>query len=170
MTDSALPRHRPQGRPPLAKALRSLVGALIGIGAIAGIEQFVLNDTDLVMIIGAFGATAVLVYGAPTSPVFAGHVISALIGVAVFMAVGEANWLSASLAVAVAIFAMQMTHSLHPPGGASALIAITASPQIHALGFLYVVYPVGLGALTLLSVALVVNNIRTDRAWPEFWY
>ncbi|HHB80481.1 MAG TPA: HPP family protein [Aliiroseovarius sp.] len=155
--------------------MRTFIGTLLGIGLVGAMEQFVLNDSGLIYVIGAFGATAVLVYAAPFSPlahpynVLIGHIISAAIGVSVFAMIGEANWLSAALAVSLAIFAMQMTGSLHPPGGASALIAIVSSPQIHALGYFYVLYPVAAGALILLAVAWQVNNAGAARRWPERW-
>ena len=156
--------------------LRSLIGAFLGIGAIAMVAQYYLSDADLTLVIGAFGATSVLVYGAPFSPlaqpynVLVGHLVSAAIGVAVFQFIGEANWLSAALAVSLAIVAMQMTRSVHPPGGATALIAVVASQEIHNLGFLYILYPVGLGAVILVGVAFVTNNIRSERRWPIFWF
>jgi CBS-domain-containing membrane protein len=75
--------------------------------------------------------------------------------------------LAGPLAVATAIVLMQFTKTLHPPGGATALIAVAGSEQIHRLGFLYVLTPVGLGALLLLLVALVVNNIPYTRRYPE---
>lgn len=147
----------------------------MGIGALGLVLQFAIGEADLTLMIGTFGATAVLVYGVPYSPlaqpynVVFGHIISALIGVTVFQIVGEANWLSAALAVSLAIAAMQFTRSVHPPGGATALIAIVASPQIHDLGFLYVIYPVALGAVLLVGIALITNNVGKDRRWPIFW-
>lgn len=74
------------------------------------------------------------------------------------------------MAVATAIAAMHATKSLHPPGGATALIAVIGSGKVHALGFLYVVIPVGLGATAMLVVALVVNNLCAPRRYPEFWW
>ena len=168
-------RHTHSPRPPLATALLSLVGGFLGIAAIGVIDQIVLDDTDLALVIGAFGATAVLVFGAPGSPlaqpwnVLVGHLISAAIGVAAYQVFG-AGWLAAALAVSLAIFAMQMTRSLHPPGGASALIAVAGSQTVHDLGFLYPLFPVAAGAMVLIAVALVVNNIGPDRRWPIFWY
>lgn len=167
--------HHRIHRPPIADALRSFVGAFLGIGSVAFMDQFLLADSDLAYVIGAFGATAVLVFAAPASPlaqpwnVVVGHVVSALIGVALFQLLGP-SWLAAALAVSLAIFAMQMTRSTHPPGGASALIAVAGSPQIHDLGFLYALFPVAAGALVLVGVALITNNFRAYRRWPEAWY
>ncbi|MBT3359090.1 MAG: HPP family protein [Rhodospirillales bacterium] len=171
----ANPHPRPAPTPP-SKILRAFIGAFLGIGTIALIDQNFLSDGDLTLVIGAFGATSVLVYGAPHSPlaqpynVIVGHLVSAAIGVSVFQFIGEANWLSAALAVSLAIAAMQATRSVHPPGGASALIAVVASPEIHSLGFLYTLYPVGLGAAILVGVAWVTNNVRSDQRWPAFWF
>ena len=71
--------------------------------------------------------------------------------------------------MATAIAVMHATKTLHPPGGATALIAVIGSSKIHALGYLYAVIPVGLGALMMLVVALLVNNIPQTRKYPEFW-
>jgi CBS-domain-containing membrane protein len=64
---------------------------------------------------------------------------------------------------------MHATKTLHPPGGATALIAVIGSNKIHALGYLYALVPVGLGAFVMLVVALLVNNIPKTRKYPEFW-
>jgi CBS-domain-containing membrane protein len=75
-------------------------------------------------------------------------------------------WLTAPLAVAGSIVAMQYTKTLHPPGGATALIAITGSEKIKALGYWYVLSPVLSGATILLIVALIFNNMTPDRKYP----
>ena len=176
MNDQKPAQHHHSPRPPLKQIIRSVVGAFLGIGAVAALDQMFLSDSDLIFVIGAFGATAVLIYGAPYSPlaqpynVMVGHLISAVIGVAAFQLVGEVSWISAALAVSLAIAAMQVTRSVHPPGGASALIAVTASEQVHDLGFLYALYPVGLGALVLVVIALITNNLLNEKKWPIFWY
>lgn len=128
------------------------------------------------MIIGSFGASAVLIYGAVRSPLaqprnlFGGHVLSALVGVAFFSVFPSELWLASALAVSTAIALMHATKTLHPPGGATALIAVIGGDSIHSLGFLYVLFPVASGVLIMLIVALVVNNIPTRRRYPEFWF
>lgn len=154
----------------------SWIGAFLGIIPMAYLDDRLFVRSDLVMIIGSFGASAVLVYGAIRSPlaqprnVLGGHIISALIGVAVYKLLPHQLWLASPLAVATAIAAMHATKTLHPPGGATALIAVTGSPKIHAMGFLYVVIPVGMGALIMIIVALLVNNLSQHRRYPEFWF
>ena len=78
-------------------------------------------------------------------------------------------WVAASLGVSLAIAAMLVTKTLHPPGGATALIAVIGGKKIHDLGFLYAFVPAGLGALILLIVALLVNNLARNRRYPEYW-
>ncbi|KUG27375.1 membrane protein, hpp family [hydrocarbon metagenome] len=153
----------------------SFVGAFAGISAVGFLHAGLLDATGLGLLIGSFGATAVLVYGAVKSPlaqprnVLFGHVLSALAGVAAQQALGEVVWLAAALAVASAIAVMHLTKTLHPPGGATALIAVIGGDSVHALGYLYALVPAGLGATVLVLVALVVNNIPKNRRYPEFW-
>jgi len=71
--------------------------------------------------------------------------------------------------VATAIAMMHVTKTLHPPGGATALIAVIGSNKIHGLGYLYTIIPVGVGAVIMLIVALLVNNIPKTRKYPDFW-
>ncbi len=153
----------------------SWIGAFLGIAAVAFINYNKIEDTDMVMIIGSFGASAVLIYGAIKSPLaqprnlIGGHVFSAIIGVASFQIFHSHMWLASSVAVATAIAFMHATKTLHPPGGATALIAVIGSEKIHDLGYLYAIIPVGLGAVIMLVVALLVNNISKTRRYPEFW-
>ena len=65
---------------------------------------------------------------------------------------------------------MHLTRTLHPPGGATALIAVIGSDKIHAAGFTYVLIPCTVGPLLLLVVALLVNNLARTRRYPEIWW
>jgi len=99
-------------------------------------------------------------------------VICALVGVTCHKLVPDLLWLSAALSVAWAIVLMQVTKTLHPPGGATALIANIGSPKIQALGYFYVISPVLSGVLILFLVALVFNNVTRHRKYPKNreWY
>ena len=159
-----------------SEILWSWVGAFCGISAVAFLNYNLFSDTDLVFIIGSFGASAVLIYGAVRSPLaqprnlIGGHIISAIIGVIAFKLFQPHLWFAASLSVATAIAAMHATKTLHPPGGATAMIAVIGSQKIHDLGFYYVLMPVGAGALIMLIIALLINNLCKTRKYPEFWF
>jgi len=151
----------------------SWIGSFIGILAISIFHRDILNDSDLTLVIGSFGASAVLVYGAVHSPLaqprnlIGGHILSALVGVVSFKLFSGNILFCSAFAVATSILVMQLTLTLHPPGGATALIAVIGSGQIHDLGFLYVLYPVASGAFILLIIAVVVNNIPHHRHYPD---
>lgn len=151
-------------------------GALLGIGLCSFISSYFFEPAGFTLLIGSFGASAVLVYAAVKSPLaqprnlIFGHVISALVGVACYQAFGSIIWLASAMAVSIAIMAMLATKTLHPPGGATALIAVTGGAGINKLGYLYVLFPVAAGTVILLLVALAVNRLSADRKYPEYWF
>jgi len=153
----------------------SWIGAFIGIGFISFANYNIFEKIDLLMIVGSFGASAVLIYGAIKSPLaqprnlVGGHVLSALVGVAANQIFHSSMWLATAVAVSTAIAVMHATRTLHPPGGATALIAVIGGEKIHKLGFLYALFPVGGGVMIMLIIALLVNNIPKNRRYPEFW-
>ncbi len=172
-------RGTTRGSPPRvswSEVIWSWVGSLLGIGAVALVNRALFSGTDHLFMIGSFGASAVLVFGAPKSPLaqprnlVGGHLLSAATGVLCFDMLGDFPIMAEAMAVATAIALMHLSRTLHPPGGATALIAVAGSEELHALGYLYVLMPVGLGAVVLLAVALLVNNLNPQRRYPEVWY
>ncbi len=172
-------RGTPNGSPPRVnnkEILWSWIGAFLGIALVAWVDHFFFEGSDLSLMIGSFGASAVLVYGAVRSPLaqprnlMGGHILSAIVGVACWKLFHQYPWLAEAVAVATAIALMHITRTLHPPGGATALIAVIGSAGIHKLGFIYVLIPATLGPLILLVVALLVNNIPESRRYPEIWF
>ncbi|WP_420264676.1 HPP family protein [Candidatus Magnetominusculus dajiuhuensis] len=159
----------------VSEILWSWISAFCGIGVVAFINYNILGGTDKILLVGSFGASAVLLYGAPKSPLaqprnlMGGHMLSALVGVASYQVLHDNLWLASAIAVSTAIALMHATRTLHPPGGATALIAVISGKNIHDLGFLYALMPVGAGAAVMLVVALIVNNIPGNRRYPEFW-
>jgi CBS-domain-containing membrane protein len=151
----------------------AFLGSFIGIGIIAYIQSKTLLHSDVVYLIGSFGASSVLVYGVIQSPLaqprnlVGGHLVSAIVGVTISKFIPDILWLTAPLAVSISIVLMQVTKTLHPPGGATALIAIIGSPKITNLGYWYVVYPVLSGVLILLVVAVIFNNMTANRSYPN---
>ncbi|GEP94314.1 HPP family protein [Chitinophaga cymbidii] len=152
----------------------SFTGAFMGVGLIGGLNHFLLPVRDNLFVIGSFGASAVLVYGHAHSPlaqprnVIGGHVLSALVGVTCCMLIRSPDlmWLSGALAVAFSIVVMQVTKTVHPPGGATALLAVAGSEKIKHLGYLYALSPVASGVFLLLLIAFIVNNIPENRNYP----
>ena len=146
-------------------AFWSFVSGSLGILAIFKITDLVGHQ----LLIGSFGASAVLLFGATDSPLaqprnlIGGHVVSACVAVLMVALFGSSPR-TIAMGVGLAIFVMNLTHTTHPPGGATALIGIqgAAGP-----GFIFV--PVLAGALILLAAALFTNNIVYHRTYPRHW-
>ena len=152
--------------------LWSFLGSFCGIWAIAELgAQLEMHITDVLFLVGSFGASAVLVYGAPQAEfsqprnLIYGHLISAFIGVSVYQYLPADFSIAAALAVALSILAMQLSNTLHPPGGATALIAVIGHEQIHDMGYYYVIAPIGAGSLILFVIALLLSKISSDESW-----
>ena len=165
-------------RKPLNEIALSCIGAFLGIYLISVIHQLMNIDTlNHIYLVGSFGASAVLIYGAPQAEfsqprnLIGGHIISAIIGVTLFQYLSFDIAILGSLAVSLSIVAMHLTRTLHPPGGATALIAVIGTEQIHHLGFMYVISPIFSGAVILLFVALFINNLSSSqqRHYPRYW-
>eukprot|EP00457_Paulinella_chromatophora_P010039 gb/GEZN01010126.1/.p1 GENE.gb/GEZN01010126.1/~~gb/GEZN01010126.1/.p1 ORF type:complete len:287 (+),score=26.53 gb/GEZN01010126.1/:154-1014(+) len=167
-------------RPP-RQTLRSMAWAHLGAMVGIFVPLYLMSALSLVekqaltLSIGSFGASAVLVYAAPKAPLsqprnlLIGHTSSAFIGVACYKLFGDNYWLSGTMAVSCAITVMNLTESLHPPGGATAYIASIPTPLIRNLGWRYVAVPVFSTASFMCLVALVINNYPRGRSYPLFW-
>jgi CBS domain-containing membrane protein len=104
--------------------------------------------------------------------VILGHCVSALAGVMVrYFAnhTGMDPFATAALAVSLAIGGMRLAKAIHPPGGATALIAVTGGPGIYKLGFAYALTASG-AAFILVGVGVLLNNLCPQRRYPLNWF
>lgn len=163
---------------PLSEIFWAWVGGFTGIFAVWWLNNYMGIQKDANMfLIGSFGASAVLIYGVPMGEfsqprnLVGGHVISALVGVAAYYLLAGYPILASALAVATAIAAMMATNTIHPPGGATALIAVIGGDSVHRLGWMYAFSPVLIGVSIMLLVAVIVNNFSSNknRHYPKYW-
>jgi CBS-domain-containing membrane protein len=144
----------------------SFISGTLGILAVGAIAR----ASGQPLLIGSFGASAMLLFGATTSPfaqprnLIGGHLVSATVAVTMASLFGP-GLVTAAVAVGLAIMLMNLTRTEHPPGGATALIAV----QGHA-GPVFIIIPVLAGILVLLLVALFTNNLVYPRRYPERWW
>ncbi|MFW5909750.1 MAG: HPP family protein [Thiohalospira sp.] len=154
-----------------AEVAVSLAGALVGIAAVHAVSTAILGPEAALFMVASMGAAAVLLFGVPHGalsqpwPAIGGQVVSAAVGVTAAMWVPDPA-LAAGVAVGGAIAAMQIARCIHPPGGATALIAVIGGPEVHALGYAYIVAPVLLNTLILFAVAVVANYPFAWRRYP----
>jgi len=169
---SQKPTHGKQPTPSLLRIISGGVGAFIGIGTLAFLVEAV-PELEL-LVIGSFGASAVLLYGAPKAPfsqprnLLGGHLLSAIVGLLCFKYLPDLNGLQEASAVSLAIMLMLLTKTMHPPGDATALIAVIGSDYLHTLGWGYV-FLVMMGAGVMLMIAMVVNNLANPGSYPQRW-
>ncbi len=148
----------------------SAVAAFVGI-LLTGILSASLGHSALPLMIASMGASSVLLFAAPHSPMaqpwsfVGGHLLSALIGITCFKFI-PSPFVAAALAVALSSFVMHWLHCLHPPGGATALAMVLSGQEMHVLGYGALLSPVGLNVLILLIIALSVNNLFPGRRYP----
>ncbi|MES2743282.1 MAG: HPP family protein [Pseudomonadota bacterium] len=146
---------------------RAGLGALCGL-LLTGLLSLVWLGPRGVVLIAPMGASAVLLFCLPASPlaqpwsVIGGNVISALVGISCARYLGDGPAVAA-LAGALAIGAMFALRCLHPPGGAVALTAVLGGPAIHAAGYGFAFAPAGANTLLLVAGAIVYNNLSGKR-------
>lgn len=152
--------------------LRACVGALIGILLTGLATRLMLGPTPgLPFLIAPMGASAILLFAVPASPLaqpwafIGGNLVSAAIGVTCARWIGD-PFLAGAIALCLAIGAMFALRCLHPPSGAVALMAVLGGDAIRAAGYEFLVAPVAINSLLLLSVAIVFNN-STRRRYPH---
>ena len=156
---------------PHKEKLVSAVGGFIGIYAILFVTRLSVTGSSASLIVASMGASAVLLFAVPHGPlsqpwpVFGGHVISAIIGVSVRLLVPD-MLVAAALAVGLSIGVMYYLRCIHPPGGATALSAVVAGPEVTALGYDFVLTPVMINAGIILLVAWLVNFPFKWRRYP----
>jgi CBS domain-containing membrane protein len=156
--------------------LRGSAGALVGIAITGFVSAFVgvalLHSPGIALwLMAPMGASAVLLFGVPSSPlaqpwsIVGGNLVAAFIGVTCAKTIGDPVC-AAAAAIFFSVGAMFMLHCLHPPSGAVALTAVLGGADIHAAGYGFVLLPVALNTVLLLFAAVVYNN-ATGRRYPQ---
>jgi CBS domain-containing membrane protein len=183
MTPKPEPSDAPQRRfrlfaPILAGAtlrdrLIACTGALIGI-AVTGIlcGAALGGDPHLPLLVAPMGASAVLLFAVPASPlaqpwsIIGGNTLSALTGYLVAQCIADPV-VAAGAAVALAIAVMSFTRCLHPPGGAAALTAALGGPVVASWGLMFAFVPVGLNSCILVALGLLFHRLSRRHSYPH---
>lgn len=142
--------------------------ACAGVFLIIGVLAFCSYNLGLLLLLGSFGSSAVMVFTFPEihfaqpRSVVGGHVICSAVGLAALALFGP-GWWSLALAAAAATALMMLTRTLHPPAGSNPVIVFLAAPK-----WSFLLFPTLFGALTMVGVALLYHR-ACRRAYPLYW-
>ena len=143
----------------------SIIGAFISTLIASFFSYSILSEEGLPMILASTGASAMLIFSLPHAAVsqpwnlIGGHLVSAAVGVSCYLFI-DSEILASSLAIPLAMMFMHWLRCMHPPGGATAITAVIGGANVHALGYGFLVLPVFLNAVILLSLAMAIGTFR----------
>lgn len=156
----------------LRERLIACLGALIGIALTGLVSGWIVGDgPHIPLIVAPMGATAVLLFAVPASPlaqpwpIIGGNTISALVGMTAAHFIADPV-LAIGVGVSMAIAVMSFTRCLHPPGGAAALTALIGGPAVTTSGFLFPFVPVCLNSIILVGLGIAFHRI-SGRKYPH---
>lgn len=151
--------------------LVACLGALVGVALTGLICSFASPQIGFPLIVAPVGASAVLLFAVPSSPlaqpwaIVGGNTISALVGIAVAQLV-PVPALAIGLAVAGAILAMSLLRCLHPPGGATALTAVIGGSAVTSMGYMFALVPIALNSVLLVVIGVLFHRI-SGHSYPH---
>lgn len=154
-----------------AELALSSLGTAAAIGAIYLISHHLLGLDGAVLLVASMAASAVLLFAVPHGqlsqpwPIVVGQVSSAAVGVAAARFLGHRE-LAALVAVGGAVVVMRLLKALHPPGAATALIAVVGGSAVRDLGFRFLLEPVLLNSVVLVAVGVLVHLPMPARRYP----
>lgn len=146
-------RHQPPQ--PIRNVLLAGIGGVLAIGSVGAFTAY----AHAPFIMAPFGASCVLLFSVPASPlsqpanVIGGHVVATLVGLLLRLVLPDAWW-AAALAVGLAIALMAALRVTHPPAGANPLVVFATDP-----GFAFLIMPVLAGACTLVAIAMLFHKV-----------
>ena len=156
----------------LRERMIACLGALICIGLTGFVSGYFFGaGPHLPFIVAPMGASAVLLFAVPSSPlaqpwsIIGGNTISALMGMISAYFIKDPI-IATGVGVALAIAAMSFTKSLHPPGGAAALTAVLGGPVVAGWGFLFPFVPVAFNSCILVVLGMVFHRL-SRRSYPH---
>lgn len=156
----------------LRERLIACIGALLSIGLTGFISGYLFGQgPHLPLIVAPMGASAVLLFAVPASPlaqpwsIIGGNTISAMMGMIAAYFIPDPI-IAIGVGVSLAIGVMSLTRCLHPPGGAAALTAVLGGPVVASWGFLFPFVPVGLNSCILVALGLIFHKL-SRRNYPH---
>jgi len=168
----------PPPAPPLLASVITFGGVVGSIAALGLLTKF----TGVIFLVGAAGAMVTILFAVIKAPVaqprncILGNTIGGFVGVSVFklfelcgVEPATAPWAAGALAVGLTVFLQERTRSVHPPGGATALIFILGPAPIQALGWSFILSP-ALSMACLMTLFAFGFNRAAGKEYPQYWW
>lgn len=161
-----------QARSSVDEKIIASIGAILSICAVFFVSDWLTNGTLAMTLLPSMGASAVLLLAVPHGtlsqpwPLFGGHVLSAGAGVVCALTINNI-YLAAGCSVGLAILTMHVLRCIHPPGGATALVAVVGGDAIHNLGFSFLLFPTLINCIIIFSFSIIFNNLFHWRRYPS---
>jgi CBS-domain-containing membrane protein len=140
-------------------------------GAVAiGLMEVLSEHAAFPLMFVPFATSIVLVMGTPDAEpaqpraLVGGHLVSTVVGLLTLSVTGPSPW-AAALAVGLAMAAMHVTRTFHPPAGIDPLIVVA-----QAMPWSFLAVPVAVGALALAAFAWLWHNVVRRQVWPARWW
>lgn len=152
-----------------AEMVRITIGSMLGLLVTGFATHWLFGPAPLTLLLAPMGASAVLMFGIPSSPlaqpwsILGGNLFAGLIGVFVYSIWPSQPLIAAPVALAATLCLTTLLRCVHPPAGAVALTAVLGGPQIHELGYWFIVNPLMVNSALLLMMAILYNNLTGHR-------
>ena len=154
--------YRHQSNQSVETIIKSGIGGIIAIGFVS-LAGYVTGNA---LLMAPFGATCVLLFSVPQSPlsqpmnVVGGHLVSTVVGLSLHMIFPE-QWWALGMAVGLAIALMAVLRITHPPAGADPLVVFFTEPTWN-----YILFPVAIGSIVLVIIAYLFHKITLKTHYP----
>lgn len=158
-------KHALPPKMPLNTLIFIWFGGFLAISTLGFLAYF----TKQPFVLGSFGASCFVVFILPESPVaqprnvIGGHFICSLVGLFFYHFIGI-EWWSMAMALSTSLVVMQVLRVGHPPAGSNPIIVF-----LSGAGWSFLWLPTLVGAIILVGVALLFNNLAKDRHYPTYW-
>ena len=154
------------------------IGAGVTISILSYITyESILSGTNYGLWLAAsFGSSVVVVFGYPANEfaqpknVILGHLLCTLVGI-IFVTLFKISqdrsifFLAIGLAVGIAVMLMMALRITHPPAGGNTIVVMLAQDS-----FQYLMFPIMVGAVTIIIGGLIYNRFILKKKYPTKWF
>ena len=151
----------------IKKKFEPIISGLAAALVIGFLAYLTLETSAGIWLMFSFGATVFIVFvlydldTAQPKNIFFGHLVSILVGV-IFNDILGSSFYSLGLAVGLAVVLMVYFKIMHPPAASNPLVAISMD-----LSYEFVLFPVIVGSIIIILMALLINKIILKRNYPK---